>query len=34
MPADEVMQERPRASLRNKASKVPQVTVAFWLAKG
>jgi uncharacterized membrane-anchored protein len=33
MPTDELMQERPRASLRHGASKVPEVTVAFWLAK-
>ena len=33
MPTDELMQERPRASLRHGASKVPEVAVAFWLAK-
>jgi uncharacterized membrane-anchored protein len=33
MPTDELMQERPRARLRNGVSKVPEVTVAFWVTK-
>jgi uncharacterized membrane-anchored protein len=33
MPADEVMQEGPRAILRGGASTVPEVTVAFWVTK-
>jgi hypothetical protein len=33
MPADEVMKERPRAILRHGASRVPKVTVAFWVTK-
>ena len=33
MPADEVMQERPRVSPSTRGSKVPEVTVAFGVTK-
>ena len=33
MPIDEVKQDRPRAVFRHAASKVPEVTVAFWITK-
>ncbi len=33
MPIDEVRQNRPRSALRHAASKVPEVTVAFWITK-
>src|SRR5665647_597025 len=32
-PIDEVKQDRPQAAFRNAASKVPEVTVAFWITK-
>jgi uncharacterized membrane-anchored protein len=33
MPTDELTQDRPRANLRLGSSRVPEVTVAFWVTK-
>ena len=33
MPIDKVNQDRPRSAFRHAASKVPEVTVAFWVTK-